>query len=1217
MIVDTGSSITVVNSALLAVINSSLDNINPVRNSIRTVTGEKVPLVGRGRMKITIGDRDFIHDVWIGDISEDVILGLDFMKAHRCQVDLEHSSMCVNGECIDLICSGSNDAQVFRIVLNSTVVIPARTEVVVQGCVNGLKHLDDCCIIEPNEQKVPGILVGKVLAKMERGCVPVRVLNVADRPRKIKKGSYLARGESTSSDNVVSEDLEEVTNKSQDSSETTLPEHLEDLFERSACQVQNMEERNSVKKLLSEYADVFSRNAADIGRTGMIKHNILTGDHPPIKQPARRMPAAKREEARKAIDEMQRSGVIEQSTSPWSSPIVLVRKKNGSTRFCVDYRKLNSITKKDSYPLPRIDDTLEALEGASWFSTLDLKSGYWQVQLDTSAKEKTAFSLPGMGHWQFKIMPFGLCNAPATFERLMEYVLAGLSWKVCLVYLDDIIVYGSSFLSQMENLGKVLQQLRWANLKLSPEKCVLFQRQVTYLGYIVNEHGVSADPSKLEAVSSWPVPTSVTQVKRFLGLASYYRRFIRNFAGIASPLHRLTEKNATFVWTPDADEAFKELKRTLCNAPVLVLPKGNANYLLDTDASGESIGAVLSQRDEQGEEKVIAYLSKTLNRAERQYCVTRKELLAVVRAVSHFHCYLYGQKFKVRTDHSSLQWLLRFRHPEGQLARWIEILQEYDFAIEFRAGKQHQNADAMSRRPCLNHSCGYCNRVETRDSLFINNGGRQSSDVGAKERERESQLNEGDNLVARICDSGNVIFEQISKQDLRKNQLRDTHIGPILRRLASSSERPEWEDISSRSEETKVYWAQWDSLTLRDNILYRVWESPNGKETRLQLVVPKSLRDVVLKQLHDSVTSGHFGVSKTLNKVRERFYWIGCRGDVRKWCEQCDSCKSRKGPKRKDKAPLKTYLVGAPMERIGVDILGPLPKSEEGNRYLLVCMDYFTKWPEVYPIPNQEAETIAKVLVEEFVCRFGVPLQIHSDQGRNFCSNVFAEMCTLLGIKKTQTTPYHPQSDGMVERYNRTLVAQLSMFVEIHQRDWDKHIPYLLMAYRTAVHESTKVTPAKLMLGREIRVPVDLVFGRPENECVYEGITEYGEKLAESILETHEFARSTLKTSSLRMKRQYDVDAKTKLFHAGDVVWLFSSFRKKGLAKKLMRPWTGPYRIVKRINDLVYKIQLTPNSKPKIVHRNRLWKYSGRMQSEDTVLRRSTRVRKEPDRLTL
>ena len=276
--------------------------------------------------------------------------------------------------------------------------------------------------------------------------------------------------------------------------------------------------------------------------------------------------------------------MIEPSASPWSSPIVLVRKKDGSTRFCVDYRKLNEVTHKDSYPLPRIDDTLEALCGAKFFSALDLRSGYWQVQLDDRFKEETAFST-GNGLWQFKVMPFGLCNAPATFERLMEQVLVGLPVSVALVYLDDILVPGCTFSQELANRGQVFEQLRKAKLKLSPKKCVLFQRKVNYLGHIVSEEGISPDPGKVAAVKSWPKPTTVTEVKSFLGLCSYYRQFINSFADIAHPLHQSTAATP-FVWTQEADDAFHKLKLALMEAPLLVYPRLDAEFILDTDASG-------------------------------------------------------------------------------------------------------------------------------------------------------------------------------------------------------------------------------------------------------------------------------------------------------------------------------------------------------------------------------------------------------------------------------------------------------------------------------------------------------------------------------------------------------------------------------------------------------------------------------------------------------
>ena len=413
---------------------------------------------------------------------------------------------------------------------------------------------------------------------------------------------------------------------------------------------------------------------------------------------------------------MSSQGLIEPSESPWASPIVLVRKKDGGLRFCVDYRALNNITRKDSYPLPRIDDTLDTLAGMNWFSTLDLKSGYWQVEMDPLDKEKTAFTT-GRGLWQFKVMPFGLCNAPATFERLMERVLANLPLQTALVYLDDILIPGRTFSHHLTNLREVFQRLRAAKLKLSPQKCTLLQREVKFLGHIIGSAGVSTDPEKTRAVETWPTPTNLSELRSFLGLCSYYRRFVKGFADIARPLHQLTGKGVSFEWSLEAGNAFTQLKSCLATTPVLCFPLPDAPFILDKDASRHAIGAVLSQVQE-NQERVVAYYSRTMNRAEEQYCVTRKELLAIVEAVKHFHPYLYGRHFTIRSDHAALQWLLKFRNPEGQIARWIQRLQEYDFQVNHRAGHLHTNADALSRRPCQATSCNHCDRLEAKEAAM-------------------------------------------------------------------------------------------------------------------------------------------------------------------------------------------------------------------------------------------------------------------------------------------------------------------------------------------------------------------------------------------------------------------------------------------------------------------------------------------------------------------
>jgi hypothetical protein len=441
---------------------------------------------------------------------------------------------------------------------------------------------------------------------------------MSDDERIVREGTDVASCEIIDSVTVVGK-----TERGSREASDELPEVVKKLYERSSRGLDDSQ-KSQLYSLLVEFKDVFSESSGDIGRTSLTSHKIDTiGDQKPIKQQPRRLPLAKVDIAQEAIKGMHEQGIIEPSSSPWTAPIVLVKKKDGTNRFCVDYRKLNNVTKKDSYPLPRIDTTLDALAGSKWFSTLDMKSGYWQVDLEQCDREKTAFST-GYGLWQFTIMPFGLCNAPATFERLMELVLAGLPWSVCLLYLDDILVHGKTFEEEILNLREVFGRFRAANLKLNPKKCELFRRKVLYLGHIVTQEGISTEPSKVEAVTTWPRPTNKRDLRGFLGLCSYYRKFIKSFADIASPLHKLTEKETVFDWSEQCNEAFEELKRLLTAAPVLAYPIASGRFTLDTDASERGIGAVLSQ-EQNGKERVVAYFSRSLSRRERNYSVTRKE----------------------------------------------------------------------------------------------------------------------------------------------------------------------------------------------------------------------------------------------------------------------------------------------------------------------------------------------------------------------------------------------------------------------------------------------------------------------------------------------------------------------------------------------------------------------------------------------------------------
>ncbi|GFT10349.1 retrovirus-related Pol polyprotein from transposon 412 [Trichonephila clavipes] len=1084
--------------------------LDPTPRGATDRDGEKIDIHGKLKVKIRFGDITYQHAVYVADIADPFILGLDFLKEHGFTLDFNKNELRSIHEEVTIFKIKHRTESIRQVTANENITIPPRTEIIVPGYIGNDVSFNSG-LIGTAENKANGLLIASTLVDLSRKTIPVRICNVTEKPRVFQKGEVLATCSPVtcvckSSSLLLSNSPQQLT---------------PDLLENAEL---SPEQKSSAERLFQEFEDVFSRNSSDIGHTTVTQHRIDTADHPPIKQHPRRLPFAKQEEVGTLLREMQENDIIEPSSSLWASPIVLVRKKDGSTRFCVDYRKLNDVTKKDSYPLPRIDDTLDTLSGHKWFSTLDLKSGYWQVEIHPEDREKQ-HSLPAKDYG---------------------------SSKSC---------RGCTFEEHLQNIRKVLSKLSDANLKLNPSKCKFFQKEVNYLGHIISAEGVRTDPEKVSAVKNWKHPENLRELRSFLGLCTYYRKFVKGFSNIARPLHKLTESKQKFQWTKECEDSFLQLKEALTSSPILIYPQPDKPFILDTDASNESVGAVLSQEID-GQERVVAYWSKCLSKPERNYCVTRKELLAIVKAIEHFHHYLYGQKFLLRTDHASLTWLMNFRNTEGQVARWIQRLNEYYFDIRHRKGSSHGNADALSRRPCP-ENCRHCSRVETKY----------------------------DYAIRQITTSTATPPDPWSDEKVREDQMADPDIKPLIEFMESSSNKPSWQDISAYSPTTKQYWALWNSLHLRNGVLYRKFESEDGKTFRWQLVLPRSRIPDVLKELHGSPTGGHFGVMKTLHRVRERFFWGKVRADVEQWCKSCDACSARKGPKIRSRGKLHRYNVGAPFERIAFDILGPLPKTVSGNKYLLVVMDYFTKWPEVYPIPDQEAPTVAEAVVQHWISRYGVPLQLHSDQGRNFVSAVLKGVCELLGIDKTKTTPLHPQSDGMVERFNRTILNNLSLMVSKNQQDWDQKVPLFLLAYRSAVHETTGYSPSQMLFGRDLRLPCDLLFGRPPDTP--SSPEEYVQNLQARFEDVHNLARERINLRTEKMKTRYDTKATGHQFKEGDKVWFYNPTRRKGLSPKLQSHWDGPYTILKIINDVVIRIRKSTNSKPRVVHYDRLAPYYG------------------------
>ena len=806
----------------------------------------------------------------------------------------------------------------------------------------------------------------------------------------------------------------------------------------------SVDQRQQVLEVLLDYIHCFAENDDDLGKCNVAEHSINTGLAQPVHQPPYKSAWKEREVVQQQVDGMLRKGIIEHSDSPWCAPVVLVKKKDGDWRFCVDYRRLNDVTVKDAYPLPRIADALSRLEGSTYFSIMDLQSGYHQVPLKDADRKKSAF-ITADGLFQFKVMPFGLTNAPGTFQRAMDLILAGLRWSSCLVYLDDVVVYSHTLEQHLDRLKLVLNCLAKAGLKLKWSKCRFAETSLRVLGHIVSKSGISPDPEKLLAVNEFPSPTlgrnhgdQVKRIQSFLGLCSYYRRHIRNFAMIARPLTQLTKKGIPFLWDREEERSFTDLKAALTSAPVLAHPNYSLPMEIIPDACGYGIGGVLAQRID-GVEHPVAYASRLLSASEINYSITEKECLALVWCLVKFRCFVWGCPITVVTDHQALCWLMTKRDLAGRLARWSLSLQEYEIRIVYRSGKLHDNADCLSRNPLLPAE----EQQEDRCTL-----------LGALTREHPPPT-----------DGWDIRGEQRSDQ--------------------------KWLGIINRLEQGMTTNPRY---RLQDGRLY-IQRFSEGK-TSLRLCLPSIFRHQVLLAYHDDVLSGHMGITRTLTKISQRFYWPKMALDVYRHVQTCQSCQGRKSvPKKKPAGKLLCIRVDRPFEKIGMDLLGPFPLSRKGNRMIIVVVDYLTKWVELRALPTGKAVDVAEFFVSQIFLRHGAPQQVITDRGKCFLAELTQAVLKKLQTNHKTTSAYHPQANGQVERMNHTLADMLSMYVSSHHRDWDETLPYVCFAYNTARQESTGFSPFFLLYGREPLLPIDLALGADPNPLLDRGTLDHASRL--------------------------------------------------------------------------------------------------------------------------
>ena len=893
--------------------------------------------------------------------------------------------------------------------------------------------------------------------------------------------------------------------------------------------LKNLSDSDAVEaaRLVQRHNDAFSADPLDLGYCSLIPHEIKLTDDRPVNLPYRRVMPCQITEVKQMLQDLLNRNIIRRSASSYASPVVLVKKKNGQLRLCIDYRCLNAKTQKDAFPLPRIEETLEALGGSQYFSSLDLTHGYFQVSLHPNSIAKTAFRVP-WGLYEFLRLPQGLTNSPSTFQRVMELIFGDLNLSEVILYLDDVLVFSETFDEHLVRLDKVFSRITENGLKLKGSKCKLFQTSISHLGHVVSDTGIAVDPEKVARVRDWPIPASPSQLRSFLGLASYYRRYVKGFSAIAAPLHKLSVKSpeqagksaGPFEWSAEANEAFETLKRALCEAPVLAFPRFDRDFVLEIDASMKGLGACLSQYDEGGNLHPVAYASRGLRGAERNYSdfsSFKLELLALKWAVSEkFKEYLLGRKTVVWTDNNPVAHIQTAKLGATE-QRWVAQLAPFELEIKYRSGRTNKCADALSRNPPEIVEAAELFHTVTRSSPL-------PIQLQVVKRDGCRSVDTGD--LPGVTPS---VLPSLSFSDLTSLQKKDDALGKVWL-LWEKRWKPGQEGVDLFSTEVKGWIKEWPHLTEHNGVLYRVLNEP-GLGRIDQLLVPKSLRSALVEAAHDQW--GHQGVGRTLSFLKRRCFWPGVNAYVREHVRNCYHCTITKTPTPTVRAPMQHLLSFRPLERLAIDFL-KLDRGRGNIEDVLVMTDSFTKFAVAVPCRDQKAPTVARALRDHWFARYGVPMQLHSDRGRNFEGNIIQELCKLYGVRKTRTTPYHAQGNAQTERFNKTLCGLIKSLDRKNRSQWPDLLPHLVFIYNSTPHSVTGFTPYTLMFGREPTVPLDQLINHTHSNWD-ESVVDRQAKL---IQEAHRLAKQRLLKAAQASKRRYDKRVHTSPLPVGSRVLL-------------------------------------------------------------------------------
>ena len=977
----------------------------------------------------------------------------------------------------------------------------------------------------------------------------------------------------------------------------------------------NLEEQKALQALLINYKHLFHIEGQKLTFTHKIKHKFNMKSNNPVYVRNYRQPIETKKEIKKQTLDLLRQDIVKQSVLPWNAPVhIVTTHKDGRTknRMVVDFRRLNEQMIEDKYPIPNIADILDKLGRANYFSSLDLASGFHQIEMDPKDSEKTAFSTE-QGHFEFKRMPFGLKNAPATFQRIMDEVLRGLFEDTCLVYLDDIIIYSSSLQEHLQKLIKVFKRLESANFKIKLEKCEFLKREIKYLGHIITDQGVKPNPEKIEAVSKFPIPKTRTEIKGFLGLLGYYRKFIKDFAKITKPFTLCLKKNAKInIQDPNYVSAFQQCKQLLTNDPILQYPDFSREFIVTTDASDIALGAVLSQGTV-GRDKPICYASRTLSDTESKYNATEKELLAIVYACKQFRPYIYGKKFTIFTDHRPLQWLWSLKEPNSKLIRWRTKLEEFDFDVVYKKGKQNTNADALSRirltdlnvitqsdldsilpqfddeelleiaqemsiaitEPTTSHVPPYVGQGIGRKDIKLTDTPVKKADAI---RKKHIQMDEDE-----ISNSDTIHTTQ-TQQPQKSIEIQDTILDNKKKQfILSTSLGNELEVKIKTRDDCTIHLIRIPSENSYTHILNLIKTYMTGNKTfyiftsdediykkmctvytgeisnkgpriirclrRAEVITVEEKKVALVVSYHTGITN-HRGIQETLAHLKQKYWWPRMENTITNVIKSCDTCNRAKYNRRPDVPLLPiTETPEAPFEKLFVDLF-----SFANNKYLTI-IDSFTRLGHALKVKSKNPSDMVDAFLTYFNF-YGIPHEIRSDQGSEFNNKLLKELASLHRITLHFGTAKNPESQANIERFHSTLLEHLRCLDDDPDISKDEMVRSATIAYNNTINSAIGMTPFEALFGHtKSRNPMDLFYDIP----TYQNLVD---KHKSRMAIMYEGIKNKDQERKKKTQEKQQESVRTTIWKPGEKVYVENITK----SNKMMKPYFGPYVIIK-VND--------------------------------------------------